>query len=222
MSEKEIVQKHPSFGNITVGRISGQTHLFGSDVKHQHFVEISIREGEVRRHLSMNWYSGRKKIVSVWLTEMQWAQFVSSFNQGEGTPCTIRDREGHQVEQLPEPEDVTSTFEKEINQYAADTLTELQEVISRLRAVTAPGAKSMGKKELFEMMRQLEISLAHVTAGMPFIEKQFAEAMESKMVEAKTAFEGYMNNRLREMGLESRALQAAKDEAPKLLTGEGV
>jgi hypothetical protein len=36
-------EKHESYGMVHLGRIQGTTRLFGSSVKHQHYISITIR-----------------------------------------------------------------------------------------------------------------------------------------------------------------------------------
>lgn len=214
-------KKHPSYGNIGVSRISGRTHLFGTDVEHQHFIEVRISECEHMRSLSNDWYHPGREIISVWMTEMQWAEFVSSFNQGGGTPVTLRHVQGKTIEELPKPEPVTSTFQREVNRTANESLTSLKSAVEKLRAALVPKAKTPNKTELSAMLSDLEGSLLQFTNSLPFVEKQFTESMEHKMSEAKTAFDGYITHRLRELGLEAGALAAAKAEAPQLFLPEG-
>lgn len=217
MDKDDKVKKHPSFGSISVSRIHGQVNLFGSDVTHGNFIEVQISECESRRSLSRDWYLSGKELISVWMTEMQWAQFVSSFNQGDGTPVTLRHLNGKVMPELPSPEKITSDFQKEVVATVQRSLDSLESVIAKIGTALAPNAKTPGKKDLHEMMRELEMSLMQFKNNLPFVEKQFTEAMEQKMTEAKTSFEGYINTRLRQMGLESKALTEAKAEAPKLL-----
>lgn len=217
MDKDDPIKTHPSFGSIGVSRIHGRTNLFGSDVEHGNFIEVRISECESRRSLSRDWFHSGKELISVWMSEMQWAQFVSSFNQGDGTPVTLRHVNGKRLPELPVTEKVTSQFQREVTATVKRSLESLESVITKIKSALAPNAKTPGKKDLHEMMQELEMSLMQFKNNLPFVEDQFTEEMEKKMTEAKTSFEGYINTRLRQMGLESKALAEAKAEAPKLL-----
>lgn len=208
-------EREPYMGIVRVGRCSGSAHLFDSDVQHQHFIYLEVCEADIERHLSMNWIHSGKQIVGVWMSEMQWAHFVSSFNQGEGSPCTIRHIMGKQMAEPMKPQEEKSKFESEMRQSTASALQYLNTAKSKIDAVLEPGAKQLNKGELKEILRSVEFSIAEFTNCIPFVEKQFTEHLETKIVEAKTEFEGYMNQRLKEYGLERAQIEAEKAEAPQ-------
>jgi hypothetical protein len=208
-------EKAPYMGVINVGRVSGQADLFDSDVRHQHFIEVSISQASRERHLSTNWIHGEEELVSVWMTELQWAHFVSSFNQGSGTPVTLRHIRGKRVELPPPARPETTKFKQEVMETAKESLDALRGAVAKLEAALVPKAKLPNKGELTAILSDLGGALRHFTANIPFVETQFDEHMEKKLNEAKTEFEGYMGSRLRDLGLEAAALQATLAGAPR-------
>ena len=86
-----VTEKHPAFGTIGVFRTSGQRHLFGSPLqRHQGYVTIRVNHAEkVRSGRGYYWYFARKNIIEVALSEAQFAQLITSWNVGEGVPCTL-------------------------------------------------------------------------------------------------------------------------------------
>jgi hypothetical protein len=212
----DTVEKEPFMGTIKVSRCQGRADLFDSDVEHMHFIEVEISHADRTRHLSQNWIHGGNQIVSVWMSEIQWAHFLSSMNQGEGSPCTLKHIEGKRI-QGPKPASAPESvkFEQEITETVKDSLNALKACIAKLTEATIPKSKSPGKTELNEMLSLLNTAQREFTANLPFVEQQFKEHTEKMMATAKLEFEGYMTTRLRDMGLEAAALTAAQSGAPK-------
>lgn len=204
----------PYMGVVKVSRCSGRADLFGSDVEHQHFIELEVCHADMQRHLSDNWIHSGKQIVSVWMSEIQWAHLLSSLNQGEGSPVTIKHIQGQRIAPPAPPKGEASTFQAEIVETVQDSVAALRAAVTRLQAATVPKAKVPGKTELGEILASLTTALREFENNVPFVEKQFGEHIEAKMAEAKCEFEGFMQNRLRQMGLEAAALTQAKEEAP--------
>jgi hypothetical protein len=65
------VSRHPAFAQIGVSRVSGTTHLYGSDFKHNQFVVITLRDSEEHWTNGGKWHFGRRELVSVAMTEAQ-------------------------------------------------------------------------------------------------------------------------------------------------------
>jgi hypothetical protein len=214
MSDKKT-ENAPYMGVVKVGRISGQVELFDSDVTHQHFIGLEICHAETERHLSQNWVHGGKEIIRVYMSEIQWAQLLSSMNQGDGVSCTLNHIEGKRIAPPPRAKSIASTFHKEIVETAEDSLNAIKSAISTVEKAFEPKAKALNKTELAAVLSNLQTAVREFENNLPFVEKQFTEAMETKMSEAKSSFEGYVNNRLRSLGLETAALQAATDAAPQ-------
>jgi hypothetical protein len=210
----ETRDKQPYMGVLSVNRCSGQANLFDSDVQHHHFIRVSLSHADVTRGQSSNWIHEGNEITEVWMSEIQWAQFVSSFNGGV-TPVTLKRIEGKQVTPpLPVPPE-TFTFQKEMNETARDSLQALRSAVAKLEAALVPKAKTPNKTELGTILSDLQCSLREFTNNIPFVEMQFGEHIKTKMTEAKVEFEGWMNHRLRNLGLEAAALAAVSNEAPK-------
>lgn len=65
------VMRHPAFGQISVSRVAGHRHLYGSDFAHQHYVTLTIRGSEMHRSLARDWPYAREHLVEVSLSEAQ-------------------------------------------------------------------------------------------------------------------------------------------------------
>jgi hypothetical protein len=202
-------------GVITVHRVHGRVDLFDSDVEHNNFIEVAIHHAERKRNLSSNWIHGGDQIVAVRMSELQWAHFLSSFNQSEGAPVTIKHILRKDVPQPPPARPEASTFEKEVKETVEDSLTALRSATAKLEAALVPKAKVPNKADLAAILDDLHTALREFSDNVPFVEEQFGEHVEAKLAEAKMEFEGYLQGRLRQLGLEASALNAAAEDAPR-------
>jgi hypothetical protein len=205
----------PFMGVMKVSRCSGNAVLFDSDVEHMHFIEVEICEADTTRHSSNNWIHDGKQIVSVWMSEIQWAHFLSSMNQGGGSPVTLKHIMGRRIEPPQPAPPEADTFKAEIKETVQDSLSALKALLVKLTDATVPKAKTPNKGELNEMLALLQKALREFEANVPFVAEQFTEHVEAELAEAKTEFEGYMTGRLQEMGLKAAALAQASAEAPR-------
>ena len=217
------VYKHPSFGNISVTRCSSTgTYLFGSDARHHHFVHVEINSAEMVRDLSHDWLHGRKRLVEFYMTESQWANFVSSFGDGTGTPVTLRYFNGEGMGECPPPESQTSQFATEVKERVAKAVVGLKTIRDRIKTSLLPNAKPLNKTELREALGEVDSAVMQVEQNLPWIAKVFNESMERKTTEAKIEFEAIVARRLQQLGLESlrNSLPEPSDNAPALPEGE--
>ena len=73
---------HPAYGAIRVSRVSGNSYLFGSDFRHQYMIGVTIMSALKMRTSSREWHYADNELVTVYLSEAQWASFISSLNLG--------------------------------------------------------------------------------------------------------------------------------------------
>ena len=202
--EESKVTKHPSFGNITVCRTQGGVqYLFGSEARHHHMVHVEINTAELHRDLSHDWVFASKRLLEFYMTESQWAHFVSSFSDGSGTPITLRYVNGEGIEPCPPPADSRTTFAEEVKDRVNDAVGGLRKLRERLAVALEPGNKTIGKRELLEVLRTVDGAVMQITNNLPYVEKCFNDSMEKKMTNAKIEFEAIVASRLQEMGLET-------------------
>ena len=101
--------RHESFGTIKAHRIVGHSgFMYGSDVKLDSFIQIEITKNssvEYDRVLGRRTYSSNKKkdsVVAIKMTPAQFAEFITTLNIGNGTPCTIEEIGGERIDQFKE------------------------------------------------------------------------------------------------------------------------
>lgn len=187
---------HPAFGQISASRISGHVNLYGSEFHHHGFIGIRISHSELNRSLSRDWPFARKEIVEVYLSEAQWATFVSSLNMGSGVQCTINHLNGQPVPGIPSLPDRKKQFSSEINQKMESVKKDLQAVIEKIVDL------KISEKAKKELMKDLILVKGRVTGSVDFVANSFSEHMEEQVEKAKCEVNAYITGTLQRAGLE--------------------
>lgn len=179
-------EKHPSFGAIVVNRVSSTgTHLFDSELSHHDYVSLSIHEAERKRRHSSDWIHPTTEIIEVAMSMAQWAQVVSSFGIGGGTPVTIVHRDGQRVEE-PKFEARMELSTKEIREAAQRQTEEVQKAFQKVVDLRASGG---GKRAVDEAMRSLGLTIGNIPSNMQFVNDQMQRHVESVTTKAKADLE---------------------------------
>lgn len=181
-----IVKTHPSFGMISFSRISGSSGpMFGSQIEVGSFIRLAITEADETWHLHQKWRHGGKRIIELDLTNAQFAEAITTMNRGEGIPSTLRfvKGDGHIPGFIGEP-----TLHEQIQ---ADVKEAGASIVERADKLAADMAKLLAESGLSKAKQAaLQASLAmlrqDLTANMPFIIDQHAEAVEKITADAKT------------------------------------
>jgi len=209
-------KEHPSYGVVSWSRCSGgNLALFGSDVRHNNFISLKISTAESARGLSNDWVHETGVIAEVYMSPVQFAEFISSPNT---TPvcCTLRFTKEAGIIEPAEFEPKVETFKKEFKKDIEDIVTNLSTLVAKAREVAeAPRAKKSELRELQNMVNSVEAALI---SDMPFVYEQFAKQMSKTVLSAKAEVEAYVEHRIRETGLQ--ALTDMADNMPKLLESE--
>lgn len=199
LSEKILT--HPAFGQIRLSRISGQRVLYGSDFKHNEYVSIEIVQSELHRSLSRDWHFGRRHVVTIDMSEAQWAAFVSSFGQGSGVPCTIDTVQGKPMPGFP-LRDEGQLFKPEVDSKLAKCIESVDAAIADIDAQTA-GMSKTKREAISDRLRRVRMELS---SNLPFVAEQFGEHMETRVEKAKIEVDAYVTQTVMRAGLD--AIQA--------------
>lgn len=195
------VYEHPAFGHIAVSRVTGggQT-LFGSDFQHNSWVAVRIGTSSLNRSLARDWFFPERDFVEVYLSEAQWATFVSSFGQGSGVPCTITRRDGNMIPEIPF-RDEKDEYGREMKTKIDITLVGLRQLVEDLEA----GDKLPGvpKSKLAKLLKPLKDAIRELGSNLPFVAKSFDEHVEQRVEKAKAEIYGWMEQTVRRAGLEA-------------------
>lgn len=174
---------HPAFGAATLTRVNASfdssVKLHGSDFKHTRFISMQIHNASISRADSYDHHFPEDRIVEVLFSESQWATFVSSFNQGEGVPCTLNWIKGEGSIPNIEGEDQTKFLKEKVFEHVDN----LVEPINSLREILAETKMTKkGEKALSGQIDRLERELKY---NIPYFIENIAEHMEGITEKAK-------------------------------------
>lgn len=182
------VVTHPAFGQIALSRVRGSSKsLYGSDFAHNNFIELTICASEDSRSLSSNKHFQREQKISIFLSEAQWSELVSSVNLGAGVPCTISRFDGKPVPEIPLPKPKTDQFNSEMMDTFREAMAGIAELKTTLREV------KLSKTKQNELQGQIDQIGKAITSSMPFVKGQFDKYMDSSMSKAKSEIHGYLS-----------------------------
>jgi hypothetical protein len=216
--DEETRETHPSYGMVGVSRRSstGQT-LFGSEFRHQNFISIRIQEAERIRSLSNDHYHATGQLIEICMSEAQWVEMISRGNMGDGVPCTLSWIRGiGYIEEPPAPVPLKERFRNDIKDDAKRCVTELREAEKELSDAIESG--QIGKTKLREILKKIHYAGCAVDSGIPFVQDQFEEAMETVVRHASAEIEATVTNTAIRLGLD-RMRQVAEG-APKMIEGK--
>ena len=184
--------EHKSFGLCAISRVSGHgLRLFGSDVTHDSWLELRVKQASFERHLNTDWYHAEDSIVEIRLSHSQFSEMVSNMNCGEGVPCTITDIGNERIEQAPfvdRRKQYSKDFENDIVR-VAQNMDELICAIDELK--NKPTVSKKDKEALLSKAKGIRQDIA---SDMPFVKRQFDECLDNAVSDAKRNIEGHALN----------------------------
>lgn len=198
----EWKHEHPSYGTISVHRVSSNgTDLFMSSVKNSTFISLEVCRAERTRHSThSDFVFSRDPIVRLNMTELQFAQMITSMGIGGGVPCTI-DRVGfEQIEDCP-PDTRFAEFNTEIATDADETTSDLDELRAMLdELVEQP---RVNKSQIRDLAAKMSKVLQDLKSNVPFLAKQVQKHTQTVIEDAKAQIDGHILDRVQRLGLES-------------------
>lgn len=190
---------HPAFGQISAARVSGApgAALYGSDFRHGNWVIIRIARSTLGGDISHDWPHAREELIEVWLSEAQWATFVSSMNVGDGPQCTIYHVGGERMPALPLRR-IETVARAELDAATAETARLVEEALAAVRGEIGAGLSKVKQEKIIGRLEKLQRELSD---GIPWMAKTFARHMETTVEKAKMEVNAYMTHTLQRMGI---------------------
>lgn len=206
---------HPAFGMIGFSRISGGSDvLFGSSIKHNNKIMLTIKHGMQSRMLHEDHYYGRKTIIEVEMSYSQFAECISTMNFGDGVPCTITytEKEGN-IPRIKENNSKREQFRTEFSETINKAMEQVQEQINQIQE-SLNTKKNLGIKDRQEIISQLQQVKRNIGINLDFCVSQFDEQMDKSTFEAKGEIEAFCQNKINSIA--QAALVERKDKFVKL------
>ena len=209
-------EQHESYGMAGFYRIqcSAAHPLFGSSIKHRDTIILRIKTAKMERNLHKNWYYGDKEIVEIEMSKSQFADLITSLNQGDGVPVTIKSIHGKDVEPCPF-KDVGEMHLQEFKNSNKETLDTITGLINHLKNLFAT-KKNLTKADREECISTLTKIYNGVKPNAEYQLEAFQEQMAQTTTEAKGEIEAFFENKI--MSASQNALVENADEVKKLTT----
>lgn len=210
-----VRSEHPAYGSLVLTRRhGGKQVMFGSELRHNETMCITLHQAVHYRGLSNDRISANNIIAEVELTLSQWAQFVASQGMGAGTACTLqyhRDGPLVNVPAIAPPENHLRKFEREMKEAVDERLSAISAHLADLAQMVEEGR---GKKDLREAIKEARRHAEQLPGSVAFVNDQFAESIETITEQAKTEVEGFV------LGVALRTgILALKTAAPAITFG---
>ncbi len=209
--DEGIRYEHPAFGQIGASRVQGARTLYGTDFVHHAFVRVHISTSQLTRTLNRDWHFAPNEIISVDLSEAQWATFVSSLNVGQGVPCTISHRDGTVVPGIELATRRDEQFKSEVRDVLTKARAEIEAAIAEVNAAVIPKTKRES------ILRRLAKAAQHIASNLPFVTDQFDKHVETTVEHAKIEVNAYLIHAVTTAGLDTLRLPIGTDDNPSLL-----
>lgn len=215
----ETIERHESHGLIGISRIQGTANLHGSPITSHGFIELRIHEGHRNAGLGGEHYHDGKIIAYVRMSETQFAQMITTPNQGSGVPCTLtRYRDGEKLklcEEPPQEESVSSITRRQFTEDITDATANINVVRDRIEkklrdSKISNKLRAELQSEMFELLRLFQDSA-------PFVMERFEENVQETVATAKTEVASYVSLVAQQHGL--KALREDTELKP-LIEGE--
>lgn len=203
--------KHPAFGMIGFSRITGGDNvLFGSSIKHNDRIQLTIKHGEQDRALHEDHYYGRKTIIEIEMSYSQFAECITAMNVGNGVPCTIQytEKDGR-IPAIEENNSKREQFRNEFSDTISKAMEQVQMQINQIQE-SIDTKKSLGVKDRKEIISQLQQVKYNIGCNLDFCVSQFDEQMDKSTMEAKGEIEAFCQNKINSIA--QAALVEKKDE----------
>lgn len=187
-------------GLISWSRISygARVPLFGTDIKSDHTIEVKISKASLERSLSEDHFLDDGQIISVELSPIQWAEFLTNGNFSSGIPCTIKKVEGKKMDEV-ENTSVSEKFDKETKETFDDFQKSLEE-IEKILKDKVDSNKPLGIKEMKELLHTVEVKKSNTVANVSYIRNAFKETIKNDVVKAKAEISAFCENKALELG----------------------
>jgi hypothetical protein len=173
------------------------------DYPQEHYIEVTISLADLTRQYSNDYVFARDRLVTIALSEVQWARMISSLNT-EGVPCTMVNYYKPTPENFVRPtmpdEHVgkAHTFKKEIQKTAGEAASKVDEAMALLDAMLSEGTmKKADAKVVREKLRSARQDLA---SNLPFVVEQAEEAIEKSIESGKAEISAHIDFALLKLG----------------------
>lgn len=185
--------------------------MFGTEIKTDHPIKVSISHAVENRELNRNWYFPHKEIVEIEMSPVQWAEFLTSGNTS-GVPCTLKEIEGKRMSE-PKFDNVFDVYNKEVEEHLNNTVNDVKKISETLNDLIE--SKKISSKSAESLKLILDKVQMNLSSNMDYTKACFKDDMSNVVMKAKAEFNAYVESRIYEIGIET-----IKSDSVKFLENE--
>jgi hypothetical protein len=211
------VIKHPAYGVIRCFETQGgNLSLFGSDLKHNHYVTLEIAQAETKRTLSHEWHMGDSlPIIQVRMTHSQFVSMIQGKGAGAETPVTIAVAPKlTELQEYPLIEPLESNVEKIKNELEEETIKRINDALESVKELEKMIENKTGIKLMREQVKNALQKLESVPNTLKYSIGQAKEEIDKISSQAQIDVECMIDAKLKNIGAR---LAVSEYDANKLL-----
>ena len=198
MEQEKIT--HESFGQISIHRVTGGgSKFYGSELPQDNYISIEINHSELNRDLTKEWYFPIKQILRLRMTSNQFAELITSLNNGGGVPCTLERIENKSIEQFEKQESRKEFVHRKFKERMKEFAIRIRD--NQQKAKTIVNKKTLSKQDINDLNFNLDWLTQEITSNIPFFMECFQETMDEVVLEAKTEVENAIQHKINVLGL---------------------
>jgi hypothetical protein len=197
MGSRGVTDEHPSFGKAIINRVSQSApgaSLFDSEIRHQHYVVLTITHADRTRDLNRDWIHSKDVVTEVHMSEAQWASLVSAFGNGDGVSVTLAQTE-HLGRIDPPP------YEPRM----AHTITETRGAAKRMFDAAWAALEDVEAKPTKANLRKLRQIMENAAPNVAYAARTLAEHTEGVVTKARADVEAMVAAASQRHGLDLEA-----------------
>lgn len=201
MSDDKTKETHPSYGMVSLSRVSGAGHLFGSPLS-QHFgtMRLRINHGYRVHENGEDKYRSSKEVVEIELSASQFAEMITCTNMSEGVPCTFRWLGG----MMPEvPHTESTEMHRALDSFKAQVAGIVANVKARGEKIATIVQKGkLTKDDQANINNLVNYVVMEVATNAPFFVELFQEVTDKVATKAKAEVAAMFEHAIRAAGME--------------------
>lgn len=191
---------HESYAMININRCTaGGLELFGSDIKHNTFFDLTIQGADQINDLGRSWFMPKDTKIKIRLSSSQFVEMIGSMNTS-GVPCTLVGSEttGHiNYEAPPSPLEYAEGY---VDETVREAKVIDKKLVSRAKDIlTSKGAIKKAEKD--ELLKLIQTLSTQVGSNLDFAAEQGKEAVERTKAQGMSEIDARVQHLITSTGI---------------------
>lgn len=193
-------------GGYKIQSGNGGQELFGSCVKNNSSIRIVVKQAKRYRSLGETHYMGGHSLIEIEMTNLQFAEFMTNMNVGDGVPCTIRyTTESGGYIPFEQEESVLETIEQDREKRINEAETAVKDAIGTIEELVK--SKKISKTTydiLLNSMRKVQ------SIDSNFYRDQAQREINKMVTHAKNELNTFLEQKSTSLGIDQNTQEILK------------